>query len=118
VISPEKIMENMDGGDASNVIPTNKSLQAEHYMIHEMLVLSLFDLMSKDIEERNEAIRWFQSEEEDYFFSFRNLAQVIGTTPEKIRKHFVIPAMLGDYTPIKKIHKFSKVVKKSLLYQT
>ena len=104
-------------GCSSDVLATRQALTPMKYLMFEMLVLSLRDLMSENQSERNEAIEWFHSNEEEYCFSFNSSASAMGTTAEEIRENIVKPAMGGNYTPILRIPKFAKVDKAGVLYE-
>ena len=104
-------------GCLSDILETKNSFGAMHYLMFEMLILSFRDLMSENEKEKQEAIEWFKSEEDDYCFSFRNLASAMGSTPDDIRKKIVSPAINGNYEPILRIPKFAKVHKGGVLYE-
>ena len=113
--SDDKPIEQLFLDDPSITTESTSYLGPEKYLMFEMLVLSLKDLTSDDKILKYEALLWFDSTEDDYCFSFRNLAEAIGTTPDTIRRELIIPAMNGDYAPISSIAKFAKVRREGVI---
>lgn len=104
-------------GCSSDFREDNRETSSEQYMMYELLYLSLQDLVSKNYRDREEALEWFDSEEEDYCFSFKSLAETLGTSAERIRKDIINPAMMGNQGPLLRITKFAKVNRKGVLYE-
>lgn len=100
----------------SNLIETSRSIGPLHYLMYEILAISICDLMSRDDKEKKAAIDWFNSEDEDYCFSFRSLAEALGTSPDEIRSKVVSPAIGGNGSVVARVQKFAKVSKRSVLY--
>lgn len=101
---------------SSNLLETSRSIGPLHYLMYEILAISLRDLLSRDDRKKREAIDWFNSENEDYCFSFRNLAEALGTSPDEIRSKVVSPAIGGNRSVVARVKKFAKVSKRSVLY--
>lgn len=110
-----KIDEILGGCCSSNLIETSQSIGPLHYLMYEILAISLRDLLSKDNKEKNDALNWFNSEDEDYCFSFRSLAEALGTSPDEIRSKVVSPAIGGNRSVVDRVKKFAKVSKRSVL---
>ena len=104
-------------GCSSDFLSTSRGTSCEQYMMFELLYLSFQDLISKNEKDRQEAIDWFESEEDEYCFSFKFLAESIGTTAEEIRKNIIDPAINGNHAPILRITKFAKVNRMGVLYE-
>jgi len=117
IVNREIIIRKVAGiGCSSDVSESRYDTSSEQYMMFELLFLSFQDLISKDARDREAAMEWFASDEEEYCFSFKALAEAIGTTAEEIKKKIITPVLSGDHDLILRIPKFAKVNRKGVLY--